>query len=101
MYTTYYLDDDQNPQPILIHGQSGRISGPQRASMKRAQQTALIILGVAVVLFILSFIVGGVGLMFPPLLAVGIVGLILSSVVGLLAIAPIVIAWQFNRSNQN
>jgi hypothetical protein len=98
MYSTYYLDDDQAPQPVLIHGQSGRISGPRRASMKRAQQTALIILGVAVVIFLLSLIVGGIGLMMPPLLVAGIIGLIIAIVIGLLAIAPLVIAWQFNRS---
>ena len=98
--TTYYLDDDENPQPILIHGQSGRISGPQRASMKRAQQTALIILGVAVVIFILSLIVGGVGLVMPLLLVPGIIGLVAATAIGLLAIAPIVIAWQFNRANK-
>ena len=101
MFTTYYLDDDETPQPVLIHGQSGRISGPQRASMKRAQQTALIILGIAIVLFVLSLIVGGVGLLVPsPLLALGIIGLIIAIGIGLLAIAPIVIAWQFNRSNK-
>jgi hypothetical protein len=101
MATTYYLDDDQNPQPVLIHGQAGRISGPQRASMKRAQQTALMMMGVAVAICVLSLVVGGVGLLVPPLLMLGIIGLVVAISLGLLAIAPIVIAWQFNRSNKN
>jgi len=46
--------------------------------------------------------VGGVGLLVQsPLLMLGIIGLIAAIGIGLLAIAPIVIAWQFNRSNKN
>jgi len=102
MFTTYYLDDNETPQPVLIHGQSGRISGPQRASMKWAQQTALMILGVAIVIFVLSLLVGGIGLLAEsPLLALGVMGLIVAIGIGLLAIAPIVIAWQFNRANKS
>ncbi len=100
--TTYYLDDEQTPQALLIHGQTGRISGPRRASMKRAQQMALIILGVAVVIFLFSLIIGGIGLVVESvLLAVGIIGLIAAIGIGLLAIAPIVMVWQFNRANKN
>ncbi|MBN1218296.1 MAG: DUF308 domain-containing protein [Anaerolineae bacterium] len=99
IYTTYYLDDNQNPQPILLHGQSGRLSGPRRASMKRAQQTALIIVSVATVVFVISLILGAVALVRPPVLAVAIIALVVALIIGLLAIAPIVIAWQFNRSN--
>ncbi|NJN44298.1 MAG: hypothetical protein HC806_05960 [Anaerolineae bacterium] len=51
IYATYYLDDDQRPQPILLHGQTGQVSGVRRASMKRAQTTALwILLAAGVVL---------------------------------------------------
>ncbi|MBN1992887.1 MAG: hypothetical protein JW953_09285 [Anaerolineae bacterium] len=98
VYTTYYLDDEQQPQPILIHGQSGYLSGPRRASMKRAQQTALIIVGVAIAIFILSLLLGIASIFMPPLLMVAIIGLIIALIVGLLAIAPLAIAWQFNRS---
>jgi hypothetical protein len=85
LYTTYYLDDDRNPQPVLIHGQTGQLSGPRRASMKRAQRAALIIVAVAA----------------PPLLLAAGVGMILAMIIGMLAIAPMVIAWQFNRSQKN
>lgn len=97
-FATYYLDDDQQPQPILIHGQSGQISGPRRASMKRARKVALVIVAIAAAIFTLSLIVTLVGLLLTPLLLVGGVGLIIAIIVGMLAVAPLVIVWQVNRS---
>jgi hypothetical protein len=98
MYATYYLDDDDHYQPVLIHGQSGRLTAPRRASMRRARQVAFIILAVAGALFLLSLVAGAVGLVVPPLLLLGGIGLVIALGVGLLAITPIVIAWQFNRT---
>ena len=97
LYATYYLDDDAEPRPVLINGQSGRVFGVRRASMQRAQHTALIIVAIAAVLFLLSLAVGVAGLAVPPLLAVGGIGGVLALCVGLGAIIPIVRAWQFNH----
>ncbi len=44
VFSTYYLDDDQVPIPVFIHGQTGKFSGSRRASMKRGHRTALILL---------------------------------------------------------
>jgi hypothetical protein len=98
MHVTYYLDDDKKPQPILIHGQSGRLSGPRRASLKRAQRMALIIVGVAIAVFALSVGLGIVSIFMPPVLVFAIIALAVAIIIGLLAIVPIVIAWQFNRT---
>ncbi len=100
MYVTYYLDDDDRPQPILIHGQTGQLSGPRRASMKRAQRSALIIVAVAVLFFLLSLIVALVSIFMPPLLLVAGIGLVIALIIGLLALIPLAIAWQFNRTNR-
>ncbi len=100
VYVTYYLDDDRQPQPVLIHGQSGQPSGPRRASMQRAQRTALIIVAVAAAIFILSLIATIASFFLPPLFLVAGIGLVIAIVIGLLALAPIVIAWQFNRTQQ-
>ena len=97
VYTTYYLDDDQQPHPILIHGQTGQVSGPRRASMKRARMIALTIVIVAAIIFTISLIVGLIGLLVPPLLLVGGLGLVGAVIVGMLAIVPLVIVWQVNK----
>jgi hypothetical protein len=101
LYTTYYLDDDRNPQPILIHGQTGQLSGSRRASMKRAQRAALIMVAVAALIFAISLIIGIASIFAPPLFLAAGVGIILAMIIGMLAIAPMVIAWQFNRSQKN
>jgi len=98
MFTSYYLDDDRVPQPLYIHGLTGKVSGTKRASMKRGQRAALIILGVAVGIFLLSLILAGVGFFAPPLLLIGSIGMVLAVLVGLGAILPIAIVWNFNRS---
>jgi hypothetical protein len=100
-YATYYLDDDGRPQPVLIHGQTGQVSGPRRASMKRARTIALIIVTVAAAIFTVSLILGLVGLLFPPLLLVGGLGLIGAVIVGMLAVAPLVIVWQVNKGSKS
>ncbi len=97
LYATYYLDDEGQPRPVLINGQSGRVYGVRRASMQRAQHTALIIVAIATVLFLLSLAAGVAGLAVPPLLAAGGIGGVIALCVGLGAIIPIVRAWQFNR----
>jgi len=98
VYVSYYLDDDKNPQPIIMHGQSGQISGPRRASMRQAQRKALLIAGAAAIIFTLSLLVALISFFFPPLFLAAGIGLIIAIVIGLLAILPLVIVWQFNRS---
>ncbi len=100
MYASYYLDDDQNPQTVLIHGQTGKLSGPRRASMKRAQRMAVVIIAIAAIIFTLSILVAIASFFFPPLFFLAGLGVVVAIIVGLLAIAPIVIAWQFNRTNK-
>ncbi len=99
LYMSYYMDDDNNPQPVLMHGQTGHVSGPRRASMKRAQRVTIIMMSIAVVIFALGLVMALVSFFFPPLFIVAGLVLIAAIMVGLLAIAPMVIVWQFNRTN--
>ena len=98
VYATYYLDDEGQPCPVLLNGETGQISGLRRGSMKRAQQRALIIAAVAAVLFILSLVTGLVGIAVPPLLVFAGIGGLIALGVGLGALVPIVRVWQFNRN---
>ena len=93
MYVTYYFDDDENPQPVLIHGQTGQLSGYKRPSMKQARRSALIIVAVAVVIFGLSLIIGLASLVVRSLFPVAGVGVGIALVVGMSALTPMVIVW--------
>ncbi len=98
MYTTFYLDDEQAPQPILIHGQVGRLHGRRRASMARARRTAGILLAIAAVVLLLGLGAGAFSVVLPALLLPAGIGVFLGVLIGLGAGLPILIVWQFNRT---
>lgn len=98
VYATFYRDDEGEPQPIFLNGQSGRISGSRRASMRRARRIALSLgIAAAVVLFI-ALLLGLAGLFLKTaLLTPAGVGLGLAFLLLLGALAPVLIVWRFNR----
>lgn len=98
VYTTFYLDDQGQPQLILIQGQTGRLSGRRRASMKRAQRVALVIGGLALFFFVSGLLLIAAALLMPRLAPIAMVGMLAAIIVGLVALLPLFLAWQFNRS---
>ena len=98
VYMTYYLDDKNQPQPVLLHGQSGKISGLRRASSKRAQRTTITLLVTATVLFLISLAVATASIFLPPALAIGVLGIVAALLVGLGALIPLATVWWFNRN---
>jgi hypothetical protein len=100
LYATYYLDDDNQPQPVYFHGQFGRVAGARRASLRRAQRASLWVLAMALVVFALSLLASFAGAAVPPLLALGGIGLGAAALMAAGAILPVGIAWSFNRRNR-
>jgi hypothetical protein len=97
-YITYYLNDEQVACPVLLHGQSGQLSGRRYGSMKRAKQTGLLIASGAVVLFGLSLLLALFSVLLPPLFLLAGIGLMAAFVIGALALLPILIVWQAKRT---
>lgn len=96
-YTTYYLDDENQPQPVMLHGQTGRVTGARRASMARAQRSSLIYLSIGLAIFLLGLIMGGFSMLIPPLAPLAILAVVIGLPCSLAAIIPVTIAWNFNR----
>jgi hypothetical protein len=97
-YTTYYLDDDNRPHPVLINGQSGYISGSRRASMHRARRMTLVILIIAVFIFFLGTTLAAAGFFFEAtILSIGVAALTISLIVAFISLLPVAVAWNFNR----
>lgn len=97
LYTTFYHDDAGQPQPVLIHGQTGKLSGVRRASLKRAQRIALIWGGVALAVLLLSLLALVLTFVIPPLALVGAGGVVLVFILGAVALIPLLRVWMFNR----
>ena len=97
LYTTYYLDDDHQPQILLVNGQTGGLNGRKRASIKRAFRTAGVIATVAVILFLVGaflFYVGETGVR-----EMGQTAVSLAFFTVLAALLPIIYVWYFNQTH--
>ncbi len=95
-YVTWYREGER-AWPVLINGQSGRVSGVRRASARKANVTSLILGGVAVLLFVLGGLMALLGAALPPVAAVGGVILVIGLLLAILAPIPAIGVWAFNR----
>ena len=96
LYTTWYEDDEGTPQMVLIHGQTGRLVGQPRASMKRAQKRTVLIAILALVVGVLGIAAAVAGIFIPPLLVAAFPLLLAALLIGCGALVPIYRAWRFN-----
>ncbi|MEA3328109.1 MAG: phage holin family protein [Chloroflexota bacterium] len=100
MYTTHYMNDEGQPQILVVNGRSGSIYGPRLASRKRGLHIAGILAGVAGAIFIIALIGLLLAMVFPlaGLIAsfLGVLGL----GVGIAAIVPAVWPGQWNRRQE-
>jgi hypothetical protein len=98
-YTTYYLDDDGAVRRVLVHGQSGRASGPRRGSIRRARNRALLVVVAALLLaavaLALALQLGISQAQFAE--DVPVPTLILVFAVGYFALNPLLTVSKFNR----
>lgn len=96
-YTSYYLDDEKIPHLVLLNGQSGKLTGKRKASMRQAQKASIWILLAALILFLVSLAISAAAITLPALFVIGGLGVFMAILVGLMAIIPIAIVWRINR----
>lgn len=97
VYTTFYVDDHGLSHPVFIHAGTGKVDGPRRSSMKRAQHFSLILALIAFVGFIVSLVLGAFSVLVPPLAVLGILLGLVSTGVGIGALLPMIQSWRFNE----
>jgi hypothetical protein len=95
-YVTWYEEGEQI-WPLLVNGQSGRVSGARRASATKARTASIVVGVIALLLFLLGGLAAATGLVFPPLLVVGSVGLLIGAALAVIAPIPMISVWAFNR----
>lgn len=99
LYTSYYLDDDNQAQMLLLHGQTGQLHGVRRASLKRARRVAGMVATVAAVFLLITLLLVGLGLTVAEeaLAWAGVAG-VLAVGVGGTAVLPLLYAWYVNNA---
>jgi len=100
LYTTYYRDDEGQPQIVIVNGQTGKIKGPRLASPERGRKIAGIIAGAAGLLFFLALLSLLLTLVFPPAGIIAALLGILGFGTGIAAIIPAVWPSQWNRKQK-
>jgi hypothetical protein len=100
VYATAYQDETGTWHAVHVNAHTGQIAGVRRASQRLGWQWTGGIAAAALAVFILAALITAGGALFPPLVALGGLGIVLSFVIGLAALAPAVWAWQFNRRSE-
>jgi hypothetical protein len=95
-YATWYREGE-HIWPLLVNGQSGRVSGVRRASARKANVTSLVLGAVALVLFVVGGLLALLGAALPPVAVVGGVMLVVGLVLAVAAPIPAIGVWAFNR----
>jgi hypothetical protein len=98
LWATFYRDDEGRLEPVLMHGQTGRLSGRRRASFKRARRYTVAMAALAAALLFLGLLAALAG-SYQPEWVPAAAGILLAGVfTGLLAPLPLLIAWNQNRA---
>ena len=98
VFTTYYLDDANKPQPVLVHGQTGKTSGLRQASYKRAQRSSITLILTAGILFMVSLLAWTFSILLPPISTIGVLGMVAALLVGFGSVIPLATVWWFNKN---
>jgi hypothetical protein len=97
-YVTWY-QEDETTCPVWINGQSGHVYGVERLSQRKANMASLIVGAVAALLFMLGGLMALVGAALVAPMAIGVVLIVGSLLLGLLAPVPAIWVW-FKNSRQ-
>lgn len=97
VYTSFYYADSGTPQPVLIHGQTGQLSGTRRASTRRAWATSLVLLLVGIILFLLGLILDSFVEQAAVLAGISTILVLLGIAGGVGSFIPVITALEFNR----
>jgi len=98
VFSTCYVDDQGHAQAVLINGQTGRITGTRRSSMKRAGKWSLSILVASLLFFSLGLLVDlFLAAGYPPLTGFSTLILILGFLGVFASAIPYLTAWDYNR----
>ncbi len=95
-YVTWYQEEGK-VWPVLINGQTGRVSGPRLASSRKANTTALVLGVLAAFVFLIGGALALLGAIFPPMTIIGGILLVIGVLIGLSAPLPAIVVWSHNR----
>ena len=100
LFTTYYLDDDSQPNILMVNGETGTVQGPRMASQKKGNRIALILAAVSIIVFLLALFSFLLTTVFPPAALIAAVLGFLGLITGGAALVPLIWPAQWNRKQR-
>jgi hypothetical protein len=100
VYSTVYHDDNGDVYPIMIHGQNGTIFGVKHASIKKARNWSISLIGVTLISFMIGLVFVAATTLLPILAIISLMFFTFSFIFGIIAPIPAIWAWNFNRSKE-
>lgn len=97
MYASWYVDSGGVRRPVLIHGETGQVSGKRLASVTKGLIWSAVIGTFALSLLVLAGVIGLIGIVLLPLLVVSLILGTVSLPFFALALWPPLSAWSHNR----
>ncbi|RLC81871.1 MAG: hypothetical protein DRJ03_08660 [Chloroflexi bacterium] len=97
-YVTWYKEGER-VWPVLVNGQSGRVSGARRASARKANVTSAVLGALALLLFLAGGGLALLGAIAPPAAVLGGLILLIGVLLAVIAPIPAIGVWVFNRRN--
>jgi len=100
MYFTYYKDDSGKAHPVYINGQTGNIGGIRLSSQKKGWIWGGIFGVATLILFIITLLLGLLGIAFLPVLLIAAFTCFSGFVTGILAVVFVIWPWRLNRQQK-
>jgi hypothetical protein len=100
MYATYYLDDQGQPQVVLVNGQSGAIGGPRRASQRKGCLFSGFGLGASAFLLLVYILLVLAGRSISTLGSLAVMAICLALGLAVLAVILAAWPWSWNRAQK-
>ncbi len=97
-YVTWYQEGGR-VWPLLVNGQSGRVSGARRASARKANVTSAVMAALALILFLVGGGLALLGALAPPAAILGGLLVVIGVLLAVVAPIPAIGVWVFNRRN--
>lgn len=99
-YSTYYTDEEGQVHSILIHGQTGQVSGIRIASQRKGWMYGGALAVAALVMLLLGLLSFSLAPVFDPAKVLAPVLALLAFLLAAAALVPIFWPWQWNRGQR-
>ncbi len=100
VYSTFYHDDENQVQTVMINGSTGQIAGVRKASQSAAWRRTGILAGFGIICIVIALLISLTAAIFPPAVLLSGILFIVGIFITVASPAPAIWAWQYSRAEK-